>query len=429
MKDNSTGSFQKNCPFGLMPSVLFAKPVTETAAEPRGTSIGEDYSVEVLSSIETAMPVLEDLAVKDDLILNPSFLELLEDTPPDSFRFYYLLFYKKNEVIGFAPFQWLEFNGRTHLNLPQTEAVNWWDSFRAKLIDRVVSGIKIRVLVGGNMLFTGDHSLLFRSNISYSKALKLAEAGQKVLLQHLRWQKRMPHIIGYKDIPESKVAEADSVLGGAYIKSAFSPDMVLSLNAAWNTFDDYLAAISSKYRVRVKRAQKKAKGIAIVELGTDDIAVHQDRIYELYNKVAESSEFNVLQLHRSFFLKMKKTFPDAYRLFGCFKDNEMVGFFTTLTNGEELEAHYLGFDNDINFEHQLYLNMLFEMVKVGLEEQCSSVNYARTSLEIKSSVGAEPHKMWCYYRHRNPLIQAVLPILINRYSQETPWTPRNPFKS
>ena len=39
----------------------------------------------------------------------------------------------------------------------------------------------------------------------------------------------------------------------------FLPNMVMGMNPSWTSFEDYLADLQSKYRVRAKRAFKKAK--------------------------------------------------------------------------------------------------------------------------------------------------------------------------
>ena len=54
------------------------------------------------------------------------------------------------------------------------------------------------------------------------------------------------------------------------------PNMVLNFRKDWNSFEDYMAAMSSKYRVRVKRAFKKGVAIERKHLSVQDIEDNLD---------------------------------------------------------------------------------------------------------------------------------------------------------
>ncbi|HEX9151474.1 MAG TPA: 8-amino-7-oxononanoate synthase, partial [Flavobacterium sp.] len=54
--------------------------------------------------------------------------------------------------------------------------------------------------------------------------------------------------------------------------------------------------------------------------------------------------------------------------------------------------------------------------------------FARTALEIKSSVGAKPVKMYGFIEHSNPIINPYMPKIFKYLEPETIWQERNPFK-
>ncbi|MEN0006960.1 MAG: hypothetical protein AAF798_22600 [Bacteroidota bacterium] len=391
--------------------------------------IDQDHELAIYTKIDQLPVQALNLLEHDDRLLSKAMFQFTEAHPPAGFQFFYLGFYKDRELMGLMPYQLFQFSGQKHVQSVSSDlATGWWKNTRSKVLDWVVDNVDMRILVGGTMLFTGDYSFVVQASHSPTNIFDLIDKGVKHLTQHLKNKGLPPHIFVQKDVPEAYTKEADTLLEQGYAKSPFSPAMRLALDPSWLSFEDYLAALSSKYRVRAKRAKKKATSVAVVELGLAEIEMHQSTLYELYKNVVTSSSFNVLDIPSDFFLGFKKAFPDRYRIFAYFQEGVMIGFFSTLTNGTTMEAHYLGFDTSKNRAHQLYLNMLYEIIRVGLEERVSLINYARTSLEIKSSVGAKPHKMWCYYKHRNPLVQALLPSIINRYSQEESWVERHPFK-
>jgi hypothetical protein len=57
-----------------------------------------------------------------------------------------------------------------------------------------------------------------------------------------------------------------------------------------------------------------------------------------------------------------------------------------------------------------------------------SINFARTALEIKSSVGAVPCDLSIYLRHRNRISSSVIKFVFEKLTPEEDWQPRSPFK-
>ena len=86
------------------------------------------------------------------------------------------------------------------------------------------------------------------------------------------------------------------------------------------------------------------------------------------------------------------------------------GSITLILNGKNLETYFLGYDKAHQYPNQLYLNMLYDMVKFGIENKFSSIVYARTAMEIKSSVGAKPKAMVVYLKHTNRFMNAILTL-------------------
>ena len=196
--------------------------------------------------------------------------------------------------------------------------------------------------------------------------------------------------------------------------------MVLYFRDDWKNFEDYLAAMSSKYRVRVKRAFKKGVAIQRKVFDIQDIEDNLDRIYDLYSRIAEGSVFNLVKLNPKYFVALKAKLGADFTMIGYYIEGELTAFFTTIKNYHELEAHFLGYDEAFNREHQMYLNILYDIIKIGFDQKCRSVVFARTALEIKSSVGAEPHEMYWYLRHRNKVSNRFLSQIVDYLNPQNP---------
>lgn len=61
----------------------------------------------------------------------------------------------------------------------------------------------------------------------------------------------------------------------------------------------------------------------------------------------------------------------------------------------------------------LYLNMLYDMIAYSINKGFKEVVFARTALEIKSSVGAKPAEMFGFIQHSNSLINRKIDAIFD----------------
>ena len=97
-------------------------------------------------------------------------------------------------------------------------------------------------------------------------------------------------------------------------------------------------------------------------------------------------------------------------------------------NYDELEAHFLGYDQSFNKKHQVYMNMLLDSLKLGISEQVDRIVFARTAMEIKSTIGAIPEDLYCYIRANNKLMNYIMPTILEYFRPADDWVQRKPFK-
>ncbi|MEL6988653.1 MAG: 8-amino-7-oxononanoate synthase, partial [Bacteroidota bacterium] len=213
-----------------------------------------------------------------------------------------------------------------------------------------------------------------------------------------------------------------------YHKFFTQPNMVFNIPPDWNTFEDYLSCLKSKYRVRYKRALKKGADIQSREFKLIDIEQYENEMFQLFKQVANNADFSTFNLNDHYFKQLKIELKDNIYVKGYFLGDKLVGFTTLINNGHELEAHYLGYDAPTNTSTQLYLNMLYDMVKYGIEQNFSKLVFSRTAMEIKSSVGAKPENMYFYLRHQSSQKNKMVPLVLSYLTPNQEWKERNPFK-
>jgi hypothetical protein len=374
----------------------------------------QEIDIQYFKSIKSiGKEIWNEAAPANDLFLQYNYLHFLECFPPDSGSFAYVIFTQNGKNIGIAYFQIGYFDAEKSIHS---------DSPFVKIITRQIN---FKALILGNALLTGEHAYHFADFLDKkTQEDLLGNAIEKVENQCIKERRKTSfHLI--KDFFQPK----NFLIEKNYAPFPFSPNMILDIRPEWNTFESYLDAMSTKYRTRAKRAEKKFVGLKYLEMDVEMIENQQDTIYNLYNKIANGADFNYTFIHKNYFLELKKALGDTYRIVGCYDQNELVGFFTTIYNFDELETGFIGFDEKYNASHQIYLNFLYEMVKIGIENGIKKVVFSRTALEIKSSIGAEPHLMQTYLKAQSPILNRFMPRVVTAISPKQDWQQRKPFKS
>jgi hypothetical protein len=376
------------------------------------------------------------LDLSNDFFLSLDYLEAIERTPPTDFSFAYLVIQntETGKIAGFMACQIKYFDAAKSFNFKE-DNLTLLDKLKINAQKFVAKLTRFSTLIIGNLTLTGQHSFYFNDSEINDFELKkrLYTEGVSFLKKQL-WDTYKIKIasVFVKDFYQDSANYAlmQAVKSGGYNEFQVEPNFVFDIKNEWKTFDNYLEALGSKYRVRVKRAFKKlGANVEKKEFFEERILANQLAINDLYGQVSGGAGFNLVDLHPDYFLQMKTDLGDNFRLFGYFLDQQLIGFYTTINNGEELEAHFLGYEASLNHEHQVYLNMLFDIINLGIEGRFKKIIFSRTAHEIKSSVGAEPVEMSLFMRHDNLIVNRLLPWILRVLSPREKWTPRTPFKS
>ncbi|MFZ4543246.1 MAG: hypothetical protein ACOYOA_04295 [Saprospiraceae bacterium] len=352
-----------------------------------------------------------------DVFLQYDYLSFLEKFPPIGLSFAYVIYYSDHKPVGAAYFQISGFDVSKSLS-------GYFSKGKLPAFSEALAkSLKFNSLVSGNLLLTGEHGFYFKPVVESQRQLLMMKAIRTVRTR-IKKEGRGATLNFVKDFH----LEQDQFLKKQCGEFDFHPNMILDIHKDWSIFEDYLDSMTTKYRTRAKRAFKKLEPVKLVKLSLQDMEVLNVRIYQLYARIAKNVGFNLVELHPNYFLEIKRIFGDKYEVWGAFDGEQLIGFYTTMHNYDELETGFLGFDDAYNPTHQLYLNFLYSMVKQGIEKKVSRIVFARTAMEIKSSIGAEPVKMHTYIKHQSKVVNAMLPHLVKWLSPPQDWVQRKPFK-
>ena len=299
---------------------------------------------------------------------------------------------------------------------------------RRSIRNIVLKNFASHVLFMGNNMLTGNNSFVFSEKINVVNGLEALENAAFSLQKQFLDKKRKVHITVFKDFYDSQLPDFSAAGYDKYYRFTAQPNMIFHVPSAWKSFEDYQKALLKKYRDQYKRARKKAESLEKKKLSLQEIKSNEDRIYQLYSHVARNASFNTFFLAKNHFYALKELLGEDFLLYGYFQDGKLAGFSTLIRNGDTMETYFLGYDDQIQKEKMLYLNMLYDMIAYSINHGFKRIIFARTALEIKSSVGAEPESMSGFMAHTNALINKKAETIFKFVEPQVQWQQRHPFK-
>lgn len=364
-----------------------------------------------------------ELPKPQSLFVDKTYQALLEDCPSKDTEAIYITVYEQGTAIGVIQAQSTLVKGSESLNLDVNSK-----GFRNSIKNAVIRNYNRRWFVVGNLLLTGNFGMQFKGKTT-RESFVILDIITKHALPIIEKEKEYKFtFLFYKDFSEEEAAQSEALAQSNFYCFKSDPSMIFHIRKDWNTFEDYLAAMSSKYRVRAKRAFKKGKNLERMDLTYEQLNFYKHRIHELYHKISHSVDFNLVDLDLHYFPEMKKRLKDDFKLIAYFVDGEMIGYFTTIKDHKETHAHFLGLDQSYNSKHQLYLNILYDIIREGIKNESEMIDFARTAPEIKSSVGAVPKETFLYIRHKNGLLNRFVAPVVKSLQNDKEVVYRSPFK-
>ena len=382
-----------------------------------------------ISISDTIVPIAEewDSHCGANVYVQSDYLKVLENNGPLGYRYYYVFLHDQGQVIGLVYCQCKQIKLKEDFRV-HTHSDATWDKLKVALTKTAFGFIKHNILICGNVLLTGEYGIRLAKEINIDKSELVAQVMSEVITYAKKEQGVRINSTLLKDFYKEGPLQELSFKHKDYTQFVVQPDMVVHLNESWSSYDDYLKDVKSKYRVKFKKIKKKGSDLVFKELDEEEAERYNDDMYRLYKATADRAVFSLFLLRDGYFGSLKKQMGSRMKLVGVFLQGELVAFFTYISNGAQGDAHFLGYDVQLNAKYQIYFNILLKLLETAISNQVSYLNLSRTALEIKSSVGAVPHDMYIHLKYHNSAINKILPNLLSKFVPENKWQPRNPFK-
>lgn len=373
------------------------------------------YTYQIVSESQY-LPNDWDSIAQANIFLSTKYLQVLESAAPANMKCQYIGIFNQEELIGIALAQFIDLSHLESYGERDKKLKTWVRNY-------LFSQFSSKLLFIGNNMLSGQNAFAAKDQASILEILQTLKQAAFEINQHSK-----NHLTSFKDFMPSDLPYFDQAVFKKDLKFTSQPNMIFEINPLWNQEDDYVNALTKKYRDQYKRSRNKALRIEKKKLTLEDIEDQQEIIYDLYLHVAEHAPFNTFYLPKNHFYVLKEKLKDDFMLYGYFIDGKLIGFNTLIKNGKSLDTYFLGYDEKIQKEKMLYLNMLYDMIACGISLKFKNIIFGRTALEIKSSVGAIDIPMFGFMRHSQPLINQFLGRIFNYLEPETTWKRRSPYK-
>lgn len=368
--------------------------------------------------------VWDELNCSQNLYFSSNYLNALEKNNSHLSYFYLILKNKNEKAIAFANVQIIEFKldtlGRDSSNLFK----------KITSIGRKLSIFPkekpLKIIICGNSFVSGEHGIFIKKGENKRLILRKISKG---ILHYTEYsnQENPVDIFMMKDFIVDSLSVTKELLSLGYYAFNIEPNMTLKISPKWQNFDNYLAALKTKFRVKAKKAIKLSNNLVTKDITVLNFEEHLLKMTELYKKVVTKAAFNLGEFKLQTYKSLKTKLGDSYILKSYWIEDKMVGFMSGMINKKNLDAHFVGLDYEFNKQYAIYQRMLYDYIKIAIDNKIELLNFGRTASEIKSSVGAIPQDLTVYIRHKKSIRNKILKLFLLKI-QPTEFNQKFPFK-
>ena len=361
----------------------------------------------------------ETVTANKSLFLSPAYLRVLEQAGPENLRQRYALIFRGRQPVAAVAAQSVTVALSRLSQKPRTGR-------SAAPLQK----LQETMLVCGNLLSWGMHGIAFAPNEDPA-ALWPAIAEALYRLRRADKLSGNTDLIMVKDIPDAHAAGAAALARFSYRQLETEPNMVLDVSPKWETYDDYLASLTSRYRKQAKQIDKEVAAAGCrVELldGPDEVARHAESIHTLYLQTHHNARVRLVTLRPEFLPTLAAQLGQDFRCTVLKRDDQLLGFVTTVRDRDTAVGYYIGFDRKTNADVPIYFRLLQAVVDDAIRFGCRTLSLGRTALEPKARLGARPDPFRIWIRHRIPLLNVLVRGLLHTISHHDEPPDRNPFK-
>jgi hypothetical protein len=193
--------------------------------------------------------------------------------------------------------------------------------------------------------------------------------------------------------------EAPGLIPEGFTHARTLPTLVLE--APFRSWDEYLGAMRADYRRRVNQILAHSEGLKI---GTGTCEGFSRKHHDLYLQVWGRSEAKLEKLTLDFFRRL----PGEFRMITAHHGDRLAGWAIILETPDGLDFFLGGIDYDRNQDQAVYLRLLLEIVRTGIDAGVSRIDLGQTAEIPKMRLGAGCRSLQMGATHSNTFFRFLL---------------------
>jgi hypothetical protein len=333
------------------------------------------------------------------IFMDPRFIASVENSMKDDCRFWYVIVYdEKSHPAACAC-----------LTAMTIDPADLADPRLASIIRRVRRLLtrfrKLKLFICGLPGSPGEKSLALMSPTSREDILAILDA----VIRDLASETGSDAIV-YKEFGKGDLEWTRPLLTLGYRRIPTPP--MHFFKPSFQNFDEYRAALKTRYRQQVNRSIRKLKVPGIgQEILTDSKEIsrlYTAHVHEMYCQMAAKAEAKLEILPIEFFRQLASRLEGNVELLVISKDSRIVAFGWCLHVASSYHLLFAGLDYRLNEELDLYFNLMYAGLDRALRKQVSTIHVGQSADVFKARIGCYSEPLYVLAKGLTPLMALLV---------------------
>lgn len=215
------------------------------------------------------------------------------------------------------------------------------------------------------------------------------------------------HLLALKDVSNEDNSACAALLRKAKFHPVTGMPSALS-NASFPSIDGYLATLSAATRKDMRRKLKKRNDIRIDYRRNIDDCI--DAVYAMYLETKARSDTQFEELTRDYFTGVLKHMGERALCSLYYAGEQLIGANLMLVNRERLLDKFFCMYTDAGQDYNLYFVSWLANMQYCIDHGIPFYQSGQAGYETKLRLGSDFLANWMYFKHRNPIINALLKL-------------------
>ena len=177
------------------------------------------------------------------------------------------------------------------------------------------------------------------------------------------------------------------------------------LDIKWKTFKgykDHLKPISRNMWRHLNTEINKNRREGVLIQPVDDVAVYEDRLYELVNMNAYDHNKMPFKFSKAFFKKLKENLSDETTIYMAVKKGKVIGVSIILSRNGVGYMPIVGIDHELSGNDLTYFNIAYyRPIMDAISSGVNRIYFGRSMNEVKRKRGCAVQNIFFYYKPYN----------------------------